>query len=139
MFFYLLVTILIGYELQVLIQGNTFFRITDLHSRYKKQLKKHQKSKAWKAIIKIGFFNLFYIILIIVGLFGYNYIFFWAIIGLSILQEVWRSIFKRIIWRRILYTLDTIICIALLSLSLVNYMYFKVDSIIFVHSIISKI
>jgi len=144
MVFYLLITILIAYEIQCIIQNKVYYRTLEIYSKYKDQIKvkwkKHTPSKFMINTLKHAFFQLFYFICLIIGLFTYNYIFFAGVIVLMLLHELSKRIFKKSFKiRNFLFSIDSVLSIILLTLAVINYMYYQLDSIAFINFLIGKI
>jgi len=129
MIFNLFLTIFIAFEIQKLFQFNLFFRLKTISHDYKNILNKKTNSIAYTEIIKLGLVDILYSIICVIGLFTINEYFFCGIFLISLIQNFIFNNIKNKIFRKITHTLDILLSIALLSLSLLNSIQFKLDDI----------
>lgn len=123
----LLLTFFIAFEIQKLLQFNTFFKLrcvsTDYHNLiYKKD------NKVSKALEKISYIDILYIITLFVGLFSMNNFFFSAIIISSFLSSFIFKIKNNTI-RKIYFAFDSTISIIFLTLSVLNIYIFNTPAL----------
>jgi len=136
MIYYLFITIFLGFELQKLFNFNFFFRIRMISVDYSTKIMKKTKSIAYKEITKIALIDIVYLILVLIGLFTINRYFFSAILILSVLNTIMFKI-KNKTFKKIYYILDILISIILLSLVIINFTYYQLDSVQFLKHIYS--
>lgn len=136
--YYLFVTLFIGFEIQKLFQVNFFFKVKRLTADYYKQIITKVNSVLYKEIIKISFMDILYTIVLFFGLFTINRNFFFGILLLSLIQALVFKI-KNITFRKISYIIDNILSITLLTLSVINFLYYKVDSLLFLQQFSQQI
>ncbi len=127
--FNLLLTLAIGYELQKLIQLNFFFKIRTLVADYYPNIQTKLKSTAFKELLAISFADLGYALILLIGLFTINLYFCTAIFILSIIQNIIFKTIKNNTIRKITFTIDIILSIILLSLSVINSLFYNLDGI----------
>ena len=131
MIYYLFITIFLGFELQKLFNFNFFFRMRMISVNYSTKIMKKTKSVAYKEITRIALINVTYLIVIIIGLFTINRYFFSAILILSVFNTIMFKI-KNKTFKKIYYILDIFISIILLSLAIINFTYYQLDSVQFI-------
>ena len=143
MILYLFFTIAIGYELQKLLQFNFFYRFTNLANNYAKGLKRvttlETKRKGLRnAILKIVFFDLAYMIFLLIGVifYSYNLLFYFPIIVLSFVQKYFYKV-KSKTFKKIYFVFDVVISIILLALIVINGIFFQLPAIEFIKHLIS--
>lgn len=134
-FYYFIISILIAFELQKLIQLNFFFRIKMLFTSYSKRILKKTSTTAYKEFFKIALIDICYFIIICIGLFTINRYFFCAILFLSILKTLIFKL-KNKTFKKFWFILDIIFSITLLSLSIINFSYYQIDGIQFIKQFI---
>lgn len=127
--FNLLLLFAIGFELQKLIQFNFFFRIEYLVRDYPNIVK---KLVFFKELLAISFANLGYFLILLIGIFTINLYFIFTILLLSSIQIIIFKHIKNKTFRKISYATDIIFSIILLSLSVINSLYYHLDSIQFI-------
>jgi len=127
--FNILLTLAIGYELQKLIQFNFFFKLRSLTSDYANQIKTRINSVIFKELLKISFVDLGYLLIVIFGLYTINLYFFFCITILALIQNLVFKTIKNKTIRKVSFTIDILLSIILLLLSLINSMYYHLDSI----------
>ena len=127
--FNLLLTLAIGYELQKLIQLNFFFRLRSLVADYYPNIQTKLKSTAFKELLVISFADLGYALILLIGLFTINLYFCASIFLLTTIQNIIFKIVKNKTIRKVTFTTVIILSIILLSLSVINSMYYHLDGI----------
>lgn len=124
MLFNLLIILFIFFEIQKLIQFNFFFRLVCISIDYRKTILEKTKTVAYKELIKYSLINFVYLVTLIIGFFksigDTNLYYFSGIILLSLLHEMFIKHIKNTTIRKIIYIIDILLSILLLSLSLVN-------------------
>jgi hypothetical protein len=135
--YYLFVTFFIGFEIQKLFQVNFFFKVKRLTADYYKQIITKVNTVLYKEIIKISLVDILYTIILFFGLFTINRYFFFGILLLSLIQAIVFKI-KNVTFRKISYIIDNILSIILLSLSVINFLYYKVDALQFIKQLINQ-
>lgn len=124
MLFNLLIILFIFFEIQKLIQFNFFFRLVCISIDYRKTILEKTKTVAYKELIKYSLINFVYLVVLIIGFFksigDTNLYYFSGIILLSLLHEMFIKNIKNTTIRKIIYIIDILLSILLLSLSLVN-------------------
>ena len=83
-FFYFLVGICLAFEIHKLFDFRNFSRLNYTLVKYTKQIKNRGLNAFSKAVLKISAFNLFYYVLIIIGFFGINSVFFITLMIMSL-------------------------------------------------------
>jgi len=129
----------LGYEIQKLIQFNFFFRIKCILSDYNKHIFNKINSVAFKELVKLTIIDFIYLISIIVNLFTVNLYFAASILLLSFIQGVLFKNIKNKPLRKILYVVDIILTILLLSLSIINILYFKTDGLNLIKQLLCQV
>ena len=137
MIFNLFLILLIGFEIQKLFQLNSFFRLKCSLTDYKKIITK-EKSPVHKEFIKIIIVDFFYLTIIVIGLFSINEYFFCCILFLSVIQTIIFKIIKNKIIRKISYTIDIILSILLLTLTIINFVFYHLNGIKFIEQLINQ-
>lgn len=132
MLFNLLLSLFIGFEIQKLMQFSLFFRLKCLATDYNSRILKRIKSTAYSEMIKVGLIDAVYIVVCIIGLFTINEYFFFLIFMLSVMQNFIFKVIKNKTIRKISYTLDILLTIALLASSIINSYYYHLDGIKFI-------
>lgn len=137
MIFNLLVGMCLAYEIHKMIDFWNFSRINYIIYHYTDQIKM-RKGDVYNAIIKISLTNLAYTIIVIIGIFGNQMLFFGSLMGLSVITG---SVLKKTTRKMsfIIYLVDTIISMLILIFILVNFYFFKMESIEFIKHLISLI
>lgn len=137
MIFNLLVGMCLAYEIHKMIDFWNFSRINYIIYHYTDQIK-IRKGDVYNAIIRISLTNLAYTIIVIIGIFGNQMLFFGSLMGLSVMTG---SVLKKTTRKMsfIIYLVDTIISIFILIFILVNFYFFKMGSIEFVKYLITLI
>jgi len=137
-FISVLLSIFIAYEIQKLVQFNLFFRLTCLVADYYKQILEKTTTVVYKEIIKKVLIELLYAIVIFIMLFTYNSYFSASILLLSIITPLAFNI-KNKLFRKMFFALDILLSISLLSLSIINIIFFKLNAIDFIKELIELI
>ena len=127
--FNLLLALAIGYELQKLIQLNFFFRIRSLIADYYPNIQTKLKSTVFKELLIISFVDLGYALVLLIGLFTINLYFCALIFLLSTIQNIIFKTIKNKTIKKITFIIDIILSIILLSLSVINSIYYHLDGI----------
>lgn len=121
--------IFLGFELQKIIQFNLFYKLKCLSIDYEKQITTRVNSVAFKEIIKIVFIDSFLLILMLYGLTTINgYLFF----VLFIMSFIVTAIFKKTkitSIRKSILIIDGVLTITLLSLVIINLLFYKISDI----------
>jgi hypothetical protein len=127
-----LLSLAIGYELQKLIQFNFFFRLRCIVSDYYPNIQTKIKSVDFKELLKISLMDLSYSIVLLLCLFTINLYFSASIYLLSIIQNLIFKTIKNKTIRKIAYSIDIILSITLLLLSITNSIFYHLDGIQFI-------
>ena len=127
----------IGYEIQKIIQFNYFLKLKCIVSDYYNQILKKQTTVAYKEIIKISLVDFAYSIVTFIGLFTINLYFFYALIFLSILTNMFFKYVKNKKIRKIYFILDIVLSILLLSLPIINMFFYHLTSAQFIAQLIN--
>lgn len=123
----LLLSFFIAFEIQKLLQFNTFFKLRCISTDYNNLIYK-KYNKVSKSLEKISYIDILYIITLFVGLFSMNNFFFSAIIISSFLSSFIFKIKNNTI-RKIYFAFDSTISIIFLILSLLNIYIFNIQTI----------
>ena len=118
----------VGFEIQKIFQFNYFFRIFSIISDYKKNALKNKKSIIYNDIIKITLVEFAYSIVTFIGLFTVNFWFFYTLILLSILTNIFFKYIKNKKIRKIYYFCDITLSTLLLILPIINMLFFHLTS-----------
>ena len=125
----LLITLFIGFEIQKLFQFDLFFRLKMIALDYKKFIIKKTNSIIYTEIVKLGFAESACLMIIFFGLFSINAYFFCAIYLLSVIENLIFKIIKNKLFRKIIYYFNTLLNIILLSLSIINSIFYHLSEI----------
>lgn len=131
MIYYLFVIIFLGFEIQKLLQFDFFFRIRSISGLYSKKILKRTNSIAFKEISKLALIDIFYIIVLLIGLFTINRYFFCGVLLISVLQSFVFKL-KNKTFKKIFLIIDIILTISLLILAIINFSYYQLDGIQFI-------
>jgi len=136
MVFYLLVGMCLAYEIHKIFDFRVFNQLSYLLINYRKQIK--EKEKFYTTIIKISFIEICYYIILIIGAFGSQGLFFSSLFILAIISN---SIMKKTNHKgfSIIYFIDIILSAIVLIFILANFYFFKMESIDFIKYLISLI
>jgi len=133
MIYILLIAFLIGFELQQLFQFNFFFRMYCLIIDYPTKIFKRVNSVAYKETIKLTFADLAYTIILAAGLFSTTTVYFFCgILFLSFIRSAIFKIVKNKTIRKILYIIDILLSLSLLTLSIINLIFYQLNGIEFI-------
>jgi len=137
MIFNLLVGMCLAFEIHKMLDFNSFKRLNYILIHYTEEVK-NRKGDLYNAIVKISFANIAYIIILVIGIFGSQMLFFGSLIVLSVITG---SILKKTNRKisSIIYLVDTILSTLILILILINFYFFKMESIEFIKHLISLI
>lgn len=137
MFLYLLVGMCLAYEIHKMFDFKNFSRFTYIIYHYAEEVKR-RKGKVYNTIVKMSFANLGYVAVLIIGLFGSQGLFFGSILVLSILTgNILKKTNRKV--SSIIYLIDSILSMIILTLILVNFYFFKMESIEFIKHLISLV
>jgi len=137
MIFPFLIALVIGFEIQNLIQFNLFFRLKCIVADYYLKVLGKVNSVAYKELVKISGINFVYLVICVIGLFTINLYFFVAILFLSLVIPLLLKKFKNKSVRKVIFTFDILISILLLTLSLINIYFYHLDSISFIKQLLN--
>lgn len=136
--FYLLVGMCLAYEIHKLIDFRFFGRLTYIMLKYKNQLEHHKTNKITNSIIKVSITDLFYIFVLIIGIFGFQSLGFGSILILSIISNnIMKNANKKI--TMIVFLIDSVLSALILILILTNFYFFRMESLEFIKHVISFI
>lgn len=138
MIYYLIVTLFLAFEIQKIFQFNYFLKIKSLSGEYSKKILRRTNSIAYKEISKVALVDIFYLLTLIFGLFTFNRYFFCAILLLSLIGSFVFRIKNKTI-KKIFLIVDITITIILLILAIINFIFYKIDSIQFIKQFICQI
>lgn len=136
MIYYLFVTFFVAFEVQKLLQLNFFFRLRSISARYSKNILKRTKSIAYKEITRIALLDMTYMIVLLIGCFTINRYFFLGVLLLSAIQTFVFKL-KNKTFKKIFFIMEIVISILLLTLAIINYSYYQLDSVQFLKHIYS--
>lgn len=131
MFIYTLCLVfLLAYEAQRVAYFNFFFKLKCITIDYTNYLKTKTKSVAFKELLKISLIELLYVIILFVGIYTKNN---HLCLFLLFIQAFETYIFKKIKkLRKTIFIIDSIISITILSLCIINLMFYQLDSFQFI-------
>lgn len=138
MVFYLLIGLCLAYEIHKLLDFGNFSKLYLVMVKYSKEIKNRSVGTFTKAVLKVSTFNLLYYVLLIIGIFGSNSIFFSALMILSITNEFIMKKTNRK-WGSIIFKIDAILSGILLIAVLVNYFFYQMNGLEFIKYLISLI
>lgn len=128
MLFNFLIALFIGFELQKLFQFRIFFKLKCISSDYNQIIQKKYNVVS-KALLKIAFVDLLYIIVTFIGIFTINNLFFISIILISYIQTLIFKLIKNKIIRKISFIIEIVTSITLLLLIITNIFFFNMEEI----------
>ena len=131
MFIYkLCLVFLLAYEIQRINQFSFFFRLKCLTTDYTTYLKTKTKSVAFKELLKISAIELLYVIILFIGIYTKNNHLCLLLLFIQVFETF---IFKKIKkLRKTIFIIDMIISITILSLCIINLMFYQLDSFQFI-------
>jgi hypothetical protein len=134
MIYYIFVLLFIGFEIQKIFQFNYFFKMRTLSADYPKKVLNRTKSVLYKETLKLVFIDMLYLIICVIGLFTINKYFFLGILILSTLHTLIFKIKNKTI-KKIYLAIDISFSIILLSLAIINFLYYQLDGIQFIQQL----
>ncbi len=130
-FFYILVGMCLAYEIHKLFDFKFFSHMSYLIIHYSEQIKNRNLGLFLNSVTKFSFTNLFYFVIIIIGVFGFQSWFFSSILVLSIISNTIMKKTSRKV-SSIIYLIDSIISTIILIIIIVNFHFFRLESIEFI-------
>lgn len=137
---YLAIILLLGYEIHKLFEFRIFSRIDYIIINYSKQLKNRETTnKIYISALKLSLMNLIYIVVLVFGIIiTYQYWFFIFILMLSLISNfIFQKINRKVSF--MLYLINSFLSIIILTLILINYFFFKMETFEFFNYLISLI
>lgn len=139
MIYYLFVTFFLAYEIQKLVQLHFFFRLQSILVDYPDKVATKVNSVLSKEVIRVGFTDLFCLAVNVIGLFTPNIYFFASILFINLLYSLLFRTIRNKKFRKILYITTTLLTITLLLLSIVNVLFYHLNSMDFIKKIINYV
>jgi len=137
MFFYLLVGMCLAYEIHKILDFEVFKRIAYLIYHYTDQIKQ-RKGNLQTVVLKISVTEFFYYVILIIGVWGSQCLFFGSLLVLSLTSSTILKNTKHKMFS-VIYFIDIVLSSIILILILVNFYFFKMESIDFFKYLISLI
>ena len=136
MFFYLSVGMCLAYEIHKMFDFKNFSHMSYLIIHYSEQVKSRKSGKFLNSVAKVSFANIFYAIILLIGAFSFQGWFFASILILSIISNTVMKKTNRKV-SSIIYSIDSILSMIMLIVILVNFSFFKMESVEFIRYLIS--
>lgn len=134
-----IISLLIGYEIHKLFKFKMFFKLRTLTIDYKKEILKKVNSIAYKLILKMSLIELIYFIILFIGVFTINNVFFLFILFLSFFETLIFKMTKNKIIRKISFIFDIFLSITILIIIIINTYFFQYDSVELINNLINNL
>jgi len=136
-FFYLLLVMCLSFEIHKMLDFSTFNHLNYINVKYKNELRNHTETTIYKNITKLVITNFVYFIIIVIGMFGAQSIFFVSMVWLWIIGDYIIKITKNKKLISTIYFSESFLSAIIIILSIINFFFFKMEVIEFLKYLIT--